>query len=103
MFNKKKAVKNYKLPFILTSYRPPLILTGLLFLLTILTYFGSKVPQCPPSYTQAQIDAAQQGFFMGCNVGADIGTGIMVMEIAGLTIVVIVLWILFIAGKLPKK
>lgn len=74
-------------------------LTFAWLLLATATFTVFNPPQCPDYYTQAQVDAT------GCNVGANIGTGvILVVVIMPFTAVLIVAWLVaYLAHRRKKK
>ena len=74
------------------------VTTGIFILLTALTVTVWNQPQCPDTFTQAQIDASD------CIVGANIGVGVMtVFVLAPLGFFVLLLWILAILGAFKPE
>ncbi len=75
-----------------------LMLTSVWLALTVFTFTIMNPPQCPDSYTQAQIDSAN------CIVGANIGLGIFIMFIfVPLSVILIGLWSIYILRLKQNK
>lgn len=63
------------------------IFSAIYFIIVLLSFTVLNPPQCPLEYTQAQVDAT------GCNVGANIGLGLMAMFVlVPGAVILLVLW-----------